>query len=124
MEKIILFNVPDSSHIKKLIEPMHILCINAEASQYNDTLKNIADGKKEIINSNPFTGKIPAESLMLFCNVSNKKMDKILFNLRSKKIDITYKAILTPTNSKWTVLHLYLELEKERIAYMMMQKDN
>lgn len=118
MEKVILFNVSCKQQIKNLLVPMHIQITETSSTQYNDTLKNIADGKTDIIKSNPFTGKVPDESLILFCGISSKKLDKILFKLRNNKdINVTYKAILTPSNSGWTVLHLFLELAKEQAAY-------
>lgn len=122
MEKAILFNVQDKEKIERLLAPMHIKITSASAPQYNDTLKNIADGKTDIINKNPFTGKIPAESLILFCGTSSKKLDKILFKLRQNNIATDYKAVLTPSNSGWTVLNLFLELAKEKAAYKMLQE--
>lgn len=122
MEKVILFNVSCKEEIKKLLTQMHLQITSADTRQYNDTLKNIADGKTDIINSNPFNGKIPDESLMLFCGISSKKLDKILFKLRNNKdIQVTYKAVLTPSNSGWTVRRLFLELAKEQAAYNMLQ---
>lgn len=118
MEKIILFNTSCTEEIKKLFMPMHLQVIETNSQQYNDTLQNIANGKTDIIQSNPFTGKIPDESLILFCGISSRKLDKILFKLRNnKEINVTYKAVLTPSNSGWTVLHLFLELAKEQAAY-------
>lgn len=118
MEKAILFNTSCTEEIKKLLIPMHVQVIEADSLQYNDTLQNIANGKTDIIQSNPFNGKMPDESLILFCGISDKKLDKILFKLRNNKnIYVTYKAILTPSNSVWTVLHLFLELAKEQAAY-------
>lgn len=117
MEKVILFNVSGKEEIKNLLAPMHLQIIKADVLQYNDTLKNIADGKTDILKSNPFTGKAPDDSLILFCGISSKKLDKILFKLRSNNINVTYKAILTPSNSNWTVRQLLLELAKEQAAY-------
>ena len=51
MEKVILFNVSCKEEIKKLLAPMHLQVTSADARQYNDTLKNIAGGKTDIINS-------------------------------------------------------------------------
>ncbi|MCI9079633.1 MAG: DUF3783 domain-containing protein [Lachnospiraceae bacterium] len=123
MEKVILFNTSCTEEIKKLLAPMHLQVIEADTLQYNDSLQNIANGKTDIIHSNPFTGKVPDESLILFCGINSKKLDKILFKLRNNKnINVTYKAVLTPSNSGWTVLHLFLELAKEQAAYNTMQK--
>lgn len=52
---------------------MHLQVIETDSRQYNDTLQNIANGKTDIIYSNPFTGKVPDESLILFCGISGKK---------------------------------------------------
>ena len=104
---------------------MHLAVAETNSLQYNDTLQNIANGKTDIIQSNPFTGKIPDESLILFCGISDKKLDKILFKLRNNEnINVTYKAILTPSNSGWTVLHLFLELAKEQAAYNLHMRKN
>jgi hypothetical protein len=40
----------------------------------------------------------------------------MLFELRSAKITTTHKAVLTPTNAKWTVQRLWMELERERMS--------
>ena len=66
MEKVILFNTSCVEEIKKLFAPMHLQVIETDSRQYNDTLQNIANGKTDIIYSNPFTGKVPDESLILF----------------------------------------------------------
>lgn len=125
MEKVILFNTSCTEEIKKLLTPMHLAVAETNSLQYNDTLQNIANGKTDIIQSNPFTGKIPDESLILFCGISDKKLDKILFKLRNNEnINVTYKAILTPSNSGWTVLHLFLELAKEQAAYNLHMRKN
>jgi hypothetical protein len=39
----------------------------------------------------------------------------MLFELRSANITVTHKAVLTPTNAKWTVQRLWMELERERL---------
>ena len=53
---------------------------------------------------------------MVFCGVNEKHFDKILFELRRKQIPVDYKAVLTPSNRKWSVLMLMLELTKEKTA--------
>ena len=49
-------------------------------------------------------------------------MHKLLTALRKKRVQIDYKAILTPTNSTWDVLHVYLEMAKEKAMYEKMEK--
>lgn len=117
MEKILLFNVDDNTKakLKKYCSQMHIQLIEVETSRYNETLDTLVN--KKTAKAESFSGTVPAESLMLFCDVANKKMDKLLFNIKKDNLSISYKAVLTPVNSRWTVLRLFLELEKERIAY-------
>ena len=50
------------------------------------------------------------------CGLSNKRMDKLLFALRKAEVRVDYKAALTPTNQKWDVLHLLLEMHAERAS--------
>ena len=54
---------------------------------------------------------------MVFCGVNEKHFDKILFELRRKQIPVDYKAVLTPSNRKWSVLMLMLELTKEKNSF-------
>ena len=119
MERLLLFNSPDTDKIKKIAAPMKIKVLTADPARYNETLRELAstDKKEKPSTDNVFIGKVPAESLLLFCEVADKKIDKILFQLRKNNINIDFKAILTPTNSSWNVLKLYLEMEREKIQY-------
>lgn len=119
MERIVLFNTPDTDKIAKIVTPMKIKVIIADTKKYNETLKEISSTSKTEKPSaeNAFTGKIPAESLLLFCDIADKKIDKILFQLRKNNINIDFKAVLTPTNSSWNVLKLYLAMEREKAFY-------
>ena len=62
-----------------------------------------------------------AESLLVMCDLSDKRIDKLLFELRRSDVVLNYKAILTPTNRKWTVSQLLLEMHREKAAYQRMQ---
>ena len=49
--------------------------------------------------------------------VTGSHLDQILFMMRKKGMKrIDYKAVLTDTNSQWTVPELFKELEKEHAA--------
>ena len=41
----------------------------------------------------------------------------MLFELKSRKVQIDFKAILTPTNRKWTLRQLHAELEREKASF-------
>ena len=55
-------------------------------------------------------------SCLVLCGLRDKRLDKVLFELRRADIPIEYKAILTPSNQKWTVPELMKELQRERQA--------
>ena len=46
----------------------------------------------------------------------------MLFELKSHKVQIDLKAILTPTNRRWTLRHLHDELERERSSIFINNK--
>lgn len=120
MEKILLFQVrePEKKAIQKLADNKKIRVIPVEKTDFDIPLGVLADGKKaENVRMAAGEGEdssLPAASLMVFCGVSEKHLNKLLFEMRSKKIIVDYKAVLTDTNRSWTVGQLYPELERER----------
>ncbi|MBP3487865.1 MAG: DUF3783 domain-containing protein [Roseburia sp.] len=58
-----------------------------------------------------------SESLLVMCHLSDKRMDKLLFELRRADVALSYKAVLTPTNAGWTLPRLMLEMQREKAAY-------
>lgn len=113
MEKILLFQTEASqtAQIKRLAGNKKIRVIMIEKSDLGSTLGELADGVKT-----PGQMTVPEKSLMVFCHVSEKHLDRILFELRDKKIHVDYKAVLTDTNRNWLLPQLYQELEWERRA--------
>ena len=67
-------------------------------------------------------GPVPAPaaqtppSCLVLCGLRDKRLDKVLFELRRADIPIDYKAVLTPSNQEWTVPELMKELQRERQA--------
>lgn len=55
-------------------------------------------------------------SLLILCGLRDKRLDKVLFELKRADIPVDYKAILTPSNKEWTVPELMKELQRERQA--------
>lgn len=56
------------------------------------------------------------KSLILICGLSEKRLDKVLFELRRAEVSTDFKAILTQTNKNWTLSRLFSELSRERAA--------
>ena len=118
MEKLLVFHL-DDNNLKKLKQVTGALKIRVEEVPSSDYLKPL----EMIVNKTvspliqPFSGDVPSESLIVFCDFTEKKMDKLLNSLRRDQIAIDYKAVLTPTNKKWNVMRMYLEMQAEKSAY-------
>lgn len=122
MEKLLVFHLNDTEYkkLEQIARNLKIRCERIADSSYNQTLESLVLGGKNPLSA-PFTGTAPSGSLILMCEFSNKRMDKLLFELRRAGTAIDFKAVLTPINKKWTVLQLMLEMHKERAAYANMQ---
>ena len=108
---------------------MKLRIVYADASLYDETLDAIAYGKvqstatvatgaNEIartdnLNLSPDSG----DSILIFCDLSEKHLNRMLFELKSRKVQIDLKAVLTPTNQKWTLRQLHAELEREKANF-------
>lgn len=117
MEKIILFQIEDSREIERLAANMGIRVIHAGLQTYHETIENIAMERISPLTA-PYQGAPLSGSLMIFCDVNEKHFNRMLFELRSRKLAVDLKAVMTPTNKKWTVLQLYRELERERASLL------
>lgn len=118
MEKLLVFHL-NETELKKLKKAAGNLKIRyeiIEPDHYKQTLEALlADAKT--LPPDPYTGEVPGESLLVMCNLTESRMDKLLFSLRKYQAVIDYKAILTPTNRKWNVLRLMLEMRAEKAAF-------
>lgn len=113
MEKILYYGEGDFAGIQKIAAQMRICTVKIETSFLNRTLSALADNRPSGAFA-PFSGTAPKERLLVFCGVSEKHLDRILFLLRRSGEKIDYKAVLTPVNADWTVLRLLLELGREK----------
>ena len=139
MEKLICYQIENTREIyclnevsintKRLASNMKLRIVYADASLYDETLDAIASGKvqstatvaigaNEIartdnLNLSPDSG----DSILIFCDLSEKHLNRMLFELKSRKVQIDLKAVLTPTNQKWTLRQLHAELEREKANF-------
>ena len=115
----------NTREIERLASNMKIRVIKADASIYNETLDNIVNGKISSVNSTSSASispliadnQLPSDSILIFCDLSEKHLNRMLFELKSRKVQIDLKAILTPTNRKWTLRQLHDELKRERASF-------
>lgn len=117
MEKILLFGTKpaDTLLVKKLADNMRIAVQEVPVSLYDCTIEQllavkgagIIDGAQEKAQ----------DCMLLFCDVTEKHLDKFLFELRNKQSSIDYKAVLTPTNRTWNVRRLSAHMAMERMSH-------
>lgn len=62
-------------------------------------------------------GAVSRDRLLVMCQLPERRMDKLLFELRRIDAPIDYKAVLTPTNAGWTIPRILMEMHAERAAY-------
>lgn len=94
---------------------MHIKVCQVDHQYYKETLGNLYRDTEK--TAEEYTGELPEGSLVVFCKVEEKKLDKLLHAFQKKNLAIDYKAIMTPTNANWNILRLYFEMEKEKKEY-------
>lgn len=85
--------------------------------EYFQTVGVLAGMKEASETDRIYEGEELADEMMVFAGVTGSHLDQILFMMRKKGMKrIDYKAVLTDTNSQWTVPKLFKELEKEHAA--------
>ncbi len=99
LEKILLYNVKNPQHIIKAASNMRIISGFINESDTDRTLAEIADDVRGISLSDAegYQPQENKESLIVFCDVTDKHMDKLLFEMRQKSFDVSFKAVLTDT---------------------------
>ena len=112
MEQILLCQIreEDARQIRRLAAAKKIRVRELEPGRTGGRLADLFRGEAE-----PSAEVLPVESLLVFSDVTDKHFDKLLFELRSKKIQVDYKAVVTPVNQQWTLSRLYTELKNERL---------
>ena len=118
-ETILLFHVEDKtlkSGIEQALFPFHIRVKKGPRSDYCKPLGILAGIIKEEQTTEPYFGQELDAPMMIFVGISDGKLDSILQSLRSRKVRLPYKAVLTPTNALWTPLKCFEELRREHEA--------
>lgn len=122
MERILLYNVCANEEIIRIASNMRIKCGTIDAEDQDRLINDLASdiNIKENTSNSKIIQEAYVESMLIFCDVSEKHMDKLLYEIKHRSIDITYKAILTPTNSRWTLREMLIQMRRERFEYMRM----
>ena len=118
MEKIIIYNVADARKIITMAANMRIKSIVIDNTKLSDTLENVLAYSQDYRTGDimPFINK--DESIVIFCDVTQKHLDKLLFGIRNNNLNVDYKAVMTKTNKSWTLnkilYHMEIEKKNER----------
>ena len=118
-EKILLYNVKEPQDIIKAASNMRIASgfIN-ESDSYKTLAELAAEVKGKPSDVAGYHSQEDKESLVIFCDVTDKHMDRLLFEMRQKNTGVTFKAVLTDANKKWNISQMLVEMRRERFEYM------
>ena len=118
-EKILLYNVKEPQDIIKAASNMRIASGFINGSDSYKTLAELAAEVKGIPSDVAgYHSQEDKESLVIFCDVTDKHMDRLLFEMRQKNTGVTFKAVLTDANKKWNISQMLVEMRRERFEYM------
>lgn len=118
-EKILLYNVQEPQYIIKAASNMRIVSGFINESDSYKTLAELAAEVKGIPSDVAgYHSQEDKESLVIFCDVTDKHMDRLLFEMRQKNTGVTFKAVLTDANKKWNISQMLVEMRRERFEYM------
>lgn len=118
-EKILLYNVKEPQDIIKAASNMRIASGFISESDSDKTLAELAAEVKGMPSDvAEYHSQEDKESLVIFCDVTDKHMDRLLFEMRQKNTGVTFKAVLTDSNRKWNISQMLVEMRRERFEYM------
>ena len=118
-EKILLYNVKEPQDIIKVASNMRIASGFINESDSYKTLAELAAEVKGIPSDVAgYHSQEDKESLVIFCDVTDKHMDRLLFEMRQKNTGVTFKAVLSDANKKWNISQMLVEMRRERFEYM------
>ena len=122
MEKILAIACSDVQIeiLKKITGDMKIRLQRMPVKDTDHTLEEIVNsGSDEKVSGEEASDG--ENSLVIFCDLTEKHLDHVLARLREKKAGLCYKAVLTPTNRKWNLQKLYINMEMEKKQFEQMR---
>lgn len=110
-------NTSRAARLKGVLIRMGVRIRNVTAQQTGQTVGFLAGcpGFDQIQQEEP--APVIAEEVLVMKNFTSKRIDELLAELRRAGVSkIVCKAMLTESNSKWSLFGLYEELKKEQKA--------
>jgi hypothetical protein len=118
-EKVLIFGLEDKDTMTKMQRVLLLQKVGLrkiDPTDYEQTVGSLAGITGMEVSDRSYEGAPFPAPMMIFC-MGQQKMYRLLDGFRKAGVpSVDYKAILTPTNSQWTPLQLYGELEKEHQA--------
>ena len=119
-ETILLFNPPERETLLKIemaLFPLRVRLKKVSLEQYNQPLGVLAGIKDMPPAEGAYTGGELPGTLFVFCFLEGNRLDQALAALRRCGAGpFPYKAVLTPTNSRWTAPDCFEEIRREHEA--------
>ena len=119
-ETILLFNPPEKEKLLKIemaLFPLHVRLKKISPEQYNQPLGVLAGIKDMTPVEGVYSGGELPGTLFVFCFLEGNRLDQALAALRRCGAGpFPYKAVLTPTNSRWTAPDSFEEIRREHEA--------
>ena len=119
-ETILLFNPPERETLLKIemaLFPLRVRLKKVSPEQYNQPLGVLAGIKDMAPAEGAYTGGELPGTLFVFCFLEGNRLDQALAALRRCGAGpFPYKAVLTPTNSRWTAPDCFEEIRREHEA--------
>lgn len=101
--------------LRRALLPLKVYIRPVGVEDYGRPIGALAGGETEG-QAEPYAGADFPEPMAVFSGFYGNRMDIALAAMRKAGIRISHKAMLTPTNRKWTALELYEELGREHAA--------
>ena len=120
MERILAFQIEgeEMQKLKSIGNRMKVKIIVVEQKAYRQTLEDLLEQKQNFLVQEYTENRI-TQSMIVMDGFTEKRLDMLLKLLRDREVKLDYKAVVTPFNKKWNVLQLYLEMERERMGYII-----
>ena len=119
-ETILLFNPPEKEKLLKIemaLFPLHVRLKKISPEHYNQPLGVLAGIKDMTPVEGVYSGGELPGTLFVFCFLEGNRLDQALAALRRCGAGpFPYKAVLTPTNSRWTAPDCFEEIRREHEA--------
>ena len=117
MEAMVLaYNIagPELKKLKKICAGKSVRVRAVTPEDFTQPVGALCGVEKRLESPAPESGEL-TEKLLVLTHMTQRQLDSLLTELRTARLCTgALKAVLTPTNAKWSSYKLYAELKRER----------